>query len=168
MAVLTAFRHHAWATKGFIDACSGLTAAQLDEPIAAIYGSVLDTLRHIVGADTWYLWVVSDGHQGRGRQDDAALSFTDVRDLAVENAEGWERLLKQVDLTDEDRDVVATRLDGTERHATLGVRLAQALHHGSDHRSQVATALTHLGIEPPDLDVWSWGEAHGKSRSTPT
>jgi uncharacterized damage-inducible protein DinB len=31
------------------------------------------------------------------------------------------------------------------------------LNHGSDHRSQICTALTTLGIEPPKIDVMSYG-----------
>jgi uncharacterized damage-inducible protein DinB len=44
----------------------------------------------------------------------------------------------------------------------VGVRLAQALHHGTDHRSQICTALTSLGVEPPAIDVWDYGLANGR------
>jgi uncharacterized damage-inducible protein DinB len=49
------------------------------------------------------------------------------------------------------------RDDGSETHAPIGIRLAQALHHGTDHRSQICTALTTLGVEPPEIDVWDFG-----------
>ena len=49
----------------------------------------------------------------------------------------------------------ARRLHG--RDATIGIRLAQVLHHGSDHRSQISTALTTLGHAPPEFDVWAYG-----------
>jgi uncharacterized damage-inducible protein DinB len=44
----------------------------------------------------------------------------------------------------------------------MGIRLAQALHHGTDHRSQICTALTTLGVEPPSIDVWDFGERDGR------
>jgi uncharacterized damage-inducible protein DinB len=47
--------------------------------------------------------------------------------------------------------------DGYERTAPLAFRLAGTLNHGSDHRSQICTALTTLGIEPPKIDVMSYG-----------
>jgi uncharacterized damage-inducible protein DinB len=53
--------------------------------------------------------------------------------------------------------------DGFTRDATVGVRLAQALHHGSDHRSQICTALTSLGVEPPGIDLWEYGLQSGRS-----
>jgi uncharacterized damage-inducible protein DinB len=52
--------------------------------------------------------------------------------------------------------VVRRRDDGSESQAPLGIRLAQATHHGTDHRSQVCTALTTLGVEPPAIDVWDY------------
>ena len=55
--------------------------------------------------------------------------------------------------------------DGWEFHQPAGLRLAQAIHHGTDHRSQVCTALTSLGIEPPEIDLWAYGEATGRTRS---
>jgi uncharacterized damage-inducible protein DinB len=63
---------------------------------------------------------------------------------------------------DPDEDVVRHRDDGTDSHGPRGVRLAQALQHGTDHRSQICTALTTLGIEPPEIDVWAWAAEEGR------
>ena len=38
------------------------------------------------------------------------------------------------------------------------------IQHGTDHRSQVCTALTSLGVEPPEIDLWDYGEATGRTR----
>jgi uncharacterized damage-inducible protein DinB len=61
---------------------------------------------------------------------------------------------------DPDEVLVRRRDDGSESHAPAGIRLAQVPHHGSDHRSQIATALTQLGITPPEMDVWdmAWSQ----------
>jgi len=58
--------------------------------------------------------------------------------------------------------VVRRRDDGSESHAPLGIRIAQVIHHGTDHRSQVCTALTNLGIEPPAIDAWDFGWENGR------
>ena len=39
------------------------------------------------------------------------------------------------------------------------VILVQAFNHATEHRSQVCTILTTLGIEPPDLSGWEWSLA---------
>jgi uncharacterized damage-inducible protein DinB len=41
------------------------------------------------------------------------------------------------------------------------------VHHGTDHRSQVCTALTRLGVEPPEIDVWAWAWSRGTLLETP-
>ena len=55
------------------------------------------------------------------------------------------------------------RDDGSATEAPIGIRLAQAIHHGTDHRSQICTALTTLGIEPPFIDVWDFGGSRARS-----
>jgi uncharacterized damage-inducible protein DinB len=57
--------------------------------------------------------------------------------------------------------------DGSLSHAPLGVRLAQVVHHGTDHRSQICTALTSIGVEPPLIDVWDYAEKDGRISLTP-
>jgi uncharacterized damage-inducible protein DinB len=44
----------------------------------------------------------------------------------------------------------------------MGIQLAQALHHGTDHRSQICTALTTLGVAPPAIDVLTFGLQDGR------
>jgi uncharacterized damage-inducible protein DinB len=68
----------------------------------------------------------------------------------------WSQLLTEE--LDPDVVLVRHRDDGSETHAPLGIRLAQALHHGTDHRSQICTVLTTLGVEPPAIDVWDFAE----------
>jgi uncharacterized damage-inducible protein DinB len=53
------------------------------------------------------------------------------------------------------------------RSLIAGDRLAHALHHGTDHRSQICTALTSLGVKPPGIDVWESGEREAGERGTP-
>jgi uncharacterized damage-inducible protein DinB len=36
------------------------------------------------------------------------------------------------------------------------------VHHGTDHRSQICTILTTLGIEPPPIDVWDYADQDGR------
>ena len=34
--------------------------------------------------------------------------------------------------------------------------LLQAINHGTEHRSQIATVLTQHGVEPPSMDGWTF------------
>jgi len=154
-----AFAHHVWATTRLIDACLQLRPGELETAVLGTYGSIIETMRHLVGADSDYVSIMTG--------DTAHLVDADQMDLpallvVIENDDVlWSELLAR----DLDPDAMVHEIDeddGYERDATIGVRLAQALHHGTDHRSQICTALTTLGVEPPGLDVWSYGLQAGR------
>ncbi len=159
-----AFAHHAWATERLIEACRKLTPEQLRAPCLGTYGSIIATLRHLVASDRWYLSFFPSGATLAALDEDADTSLAELRLAVATNASAWAALLAAG--IDPDEDVVERDLEG-EFHAPVGIRLAQVIHHGSDHRSQVCTALTSLGIEPPEIDVWAFAEAAGRTRAVP-
>ena len=93
--------------------------------------------------------------------EEAETSLDQLRSLTTSCGTTWMDVLARE--LDPDADVVEFG-DGWEFHAPTGIRLAQVVHHGTDHRSQVCTALSSLGITPPDIDVWAFAEATGRSR----
>ena len=157
-----AFDHHVWATVHLLDACATLTADQLDTNVTGTYGSIIDTLRHLVGADVAYLDVLA-GDQPPFDEESATLA--DLRSRMVAHLRAWAGVIG--DDPDPDTPSIRYRDDGSEGHAPTGIRLAQVLHHGTDHRSQVCTTLTSLGIEPPEIDVWAFAESQGRYQEVP-
>lgn len=153
-----AFDHHAWATIRVLDACADLDEDQLATTVPGTYGSILDTLRHLVGADASYLFVLSGGRAAE--IDEAAMDVAALRAVMEANGPIWSQLLAEE--LDPDVVVVRHREDGSESHAPAGVRLAQVIHHGTDHRSQVCTALSVLGREAPAIDVWDYAWQDGR------
>ncbi len=159
-----AFAHHVWATLRLIDVCIKLSPEQRATPVPGTYGSIDDTMRHLVGGDSWYLFDIT-GDRDR-RIEEARLDFSELRAAMEADGTAWTRLLSQ----GPDPDAMIREVDETDgfmRDAPYGIRLAQALHHGTDHRSQICTALTSLGIEPPSIDVWDFGLAAGRSVDLP-
>jgi len=157
-----AFGHHVWATVRVIDACRSLSPDQLESVVPGTYGSILSTLRHTVGADCSYLALLSNRRVAEIDED--ALGLPELREAIERNGPIWAELVAG-DL-DPDETVVRRRDDGSESSAPLGVRLAQSIHHGTDHRSQVCTALTVLGIEPPEIDVWDFARSQDRLSET--
>ena len=95
------------------------------------------------------------------------MDLGELRSAMEVNGARWSQLL-----ADElDPDSVITQVDhddGYRKDATVGIRFAQGLHHGTDHRSQICTALTSLGVEPPPIDVWDFGvEDRARGRDLP-
>jgi uncharacterized damage-inducible protein DinB len=162
-ALEDAFAHHVWATLRVIDACLELDPEQLGTGAEGTYGSILDTMRHLVGADASYLSTLTDGHVSRIDED--AMDLAELRALMEGYGAAWSELLARA--PDPEAVLVRHRDDGSETHAPISIRLAQALHHGTDHRSQICTDLTALGVEPPLIDVWDYGEQDGRVIEVP-
>jgi len=161
--LLDAFGHHVWATLRVLDVCVELSDEQLATNVPGTYGSILDTLRHTVGSDAWYLHVMTRG--ARPNIDEDQLDLASLRREMVRDADEWTALLATA--IDPDETLVRRHEDGSETQAAWGIRLAQAVHHGTDHRSQVCTALSALGVEPPAIDVWDYAETQGKVHEVP-
>jgi len=152
-----AFDHHVWASLRLMDVCLELTPEQLETSVPGTYGSIFDTMRHLVGADASYLVVTSGG--SFPRIDEESMTLAELRAQMATHGDAWRGVLDG----DPDPATVLTRNrdDGSSTEAPVGIRLAQVVHHGTDHRSQICTALTTLGIEPPYIDVWDYGEQAG-------
>jgi uncharacterized damage-inducible protein DinB len=153
-----AFNHHVWATLRLMDACAELDSSQLETAAPGTYGSILDTMRHTVEADCNYLYVMSE-HQHQPIDEDSADMAVLRTEMDAHGAE-WMAILDAD--PDPDRSLVRNRDDGSSTTAAIGIRLAQVVHHGTDHRSQICTALTSLGVEPPLIDVWDYGLTVGR------
>jgi uncharacterized damage-inducible protein DinB len=157
------FAHHVWATLRVMDVCARLSPDQLGAMAPGTFGSILDTLRHIVAADSSYLFVLTGGRVQP--VDEERMDLAELRSSMERFGDAW------MDLLAEDLDqaalLVRHRDDGSSTTAPTGIRLAQVLHHGTDHRSQICTTLTTLGIEPPEIDVWDFGLADGRVVEAP-
>ncbi|MCI0634962.1 MAG: hypothetical protein L0206_13750 [Actinobacteria bacterium] len=158
-----AFAHHVWASLRVIDGCLKLSPEQLQTAVPGTYGSILDTARHLVGADASYLYVTSGGRTPIIDED--LMSLPELRVQMEGHGAAWSGVL--ADGLAPDTVLVRHRDDGSETHAPVSIRFAQALHHGTDHRSQICTVLTTLGIEPPLIDVWDFGERDGRVTEIP-
>jgi uncharacterized damage-inducible protein DinB len=53
-------------------------------------------------------------------------------------------------------DIVRLDWDGTPRDVPKTIILNQVINHATEHRSQIMTIMTQLGIDPPDLQSWAY------------
>jgi len=156
-----ALAHHTWASDRLLETCASLTREQLVTPVPGTYGPIIATLAHMVATDGWYLSFFLE-FENPIAEEDTDVTIDQLRAANAANGERWQSILA------EDRDPesdIVEHGDGWDFHTPLGFRYAQAVHHGTDHRSQVCTGLTALGIEPPEIDVWKYGEETKRSRA---
>ena len=146
-----AFQHHLWATDKLIEHLRGLPQEALGAGGAGVYGEVLATLSHMLGADGRYLTYIEGDSPPPGN--DTTRSLDELADELREHALRWRLALARIDALDV---TLARRGERPEMPHATGLLFAQALHHGTDHRTQICTVLSANGFESPDLDVWEY------------
>ena len=149
------FRHNLWANLRILEACAALTGEQLDARMAGGFGSIRDTLQHIVTSEQSYFSRISTG-QRLNRPDDApALTAAELVASARTTGSGLIEWAPRVRAD----DTVAIDWDGTPREVPKSIILTQAINHATEHRAQIMAILTQLGIEPPYLAGWEYFES---------
>jgi uncharacterized damage-inducible protein DinB len=154
--LIDAFRHNAWSNRKMLACCRELTPAQMDATVIGAYGSIIDTLWHIVASEAGYYFRLADQQPAWDRRARQPPSLDELTARAEEMAVRWEEFLTKP--FDAERLLVYQWEDGTHRNVPAGVVLAQAIHHGSDHRSQINTIFTSIGVAPLELGVWEYAE----------
>src|SRR3954470_11757397 len=86
-----AFAQHVWATTRLIDVCLALAPEQLAAEVPGAYGSILATMRHLVGGDCYYLSHFR-GDPARLIDEDA-MDLRQLRSVIEANGKTWSRLL---------------------------------------------------------------------------
>ena len=154
-----AFAHHTWSAVRLIDAYRELTDEQLNTPVPGTYGSAIDTLRHVVESDADYLNILLGMPEPWFDLSQASLS--DLQTMTELCAEGWSSFLG----TNPNPDAMVREVDpddGYIRDAPIAIRLAEALYHANEHRTQILAILYTLGVPAPRISVWDYGAAEGR------
>jgi uncharacterized damage-inducible protein DinB len=147
-------RHNTWANGTLLDFCRALDPARLDERAVGTYGSLYGTLQHLVGAEQWYVQLLTGEIIGARIRRDQRHTIDELASVA---AAIGARELTVAASDDPDRQIVMD--EGKGPRTTVGVILAQLVHHGNEHRTQATTILGANGIEPPAVSAWAYGRA---------
>lgn len=150
--LITLFGHHRWANLRLLEVCAALTEEQLDATMIGAYGAIRDTLQHIVTAEQSYFSRISTGQPRRRPADAPSLSLAEMSESLRTTGEGFLSWAPQVGAN----ETVTVDWDGEPRHVPKTVILTQVINHATEHRAQVMAMLTQLGIEPPELDGWTY------------
>ena len=146
------FEHNNWANLQIIQACSALTGEQLDaKPQSATKGSIRDTLSHLVSAQRGYLALLTLPVEARPK---APVAFAELEESARSSGEGLLALAGE-ELGKFPQTGLQTR-DGY--YVEPWVVMVQIINHATEHREQIKSMLSAIGVTPPEIDGWSYGE----------
>jgi uncharacterized damage-inducible protein DinB len=148
------FEHNHWANQQIIKACAALTDEQLDAPpTSATYGSIRSTLTHLVGAQYSYLRTLT-------------LPLDERREgVSV----AWGEVEASEHMSSAALTALARDPSGIFQPTPLRTRdgyfvepfvvMVQIINHATEHREQIKSMLTALGVTPPEIDGWQYGFA---------
>jgi uncharacterized damage-inducible protein DinB len=157
------FKHNNWANKRIIQVCSALSDELLDaEPQSATKGTIRRTLRHLVGSQQHYISLLTGI---KPRFDWQAFP-------------PFAELLESASISGEELLALARDVSGKLPQANLQtedgysvepwVVMVQAINHATEHREQIKSMLSSLGVTPPEMDGWTYGEVTNAITPPPT
>ena len=169
--MLRQMRHDVWATERLLAFCRGLRSEQLELTVPGTYGSIRQTLAHIVRSDEGYLirllgTLLHEPPFG----DDPKVTLDEIGTHVAHVKDAIERLFARGDV-EADRVIADTPLRrgrSPRFEMAAWVPATQLVHHGSDHRAQIGTILGANGVEGPDVQVWPYAMDLGASREVAT
>ena len=146
------FDYSYWANRRLFEVLSDLTPEEFTRTVAGSYGSIRNTLVHVLNAEK--LWLERCGGPSRG-----AYLEPDVFPTVESLVEAWGEVERQFraflsGLRDEDLSRHIEVILGGTRHASapLGEMLLHAALHPIHHRGQVALLIRELGHAPGNFD----------------
>jgi len=146
------FEHNNWANQKIVEACSKLTDDQLDAPPqSATEGTIRSTLLHLVVAQYNYLRLLTLPLEKR--EDKVWIEFSEIQE-SLQNS--GEELLQLAKDTSKLPAIPIQTKDGYFVEAW--VLMVQIINHATEHREQIKSMLTAVGITPPSIDGWDYGE----------
>jgi uncharacterized damage-inducible protein DinB len=155
------FHYNHWAMRQMLDFCQRQPAGLLEQIVVGTDRSILHTLTHLIGSEQEYLQELLGIELASPLRAGQVLTLDEVRQRCDAFLPHWETALERLDRLD-----VTIPADGPEPEIPHGQDLLclQALQHGIDHRAQICTTLTTLGLEPPRIDGWEYWRAEHPSK----
>ncbi len=152
-------RHNTMMNDRLVEVCRRLTAEQLAATVEGTFGSVGATLVHVAESQVGYARRFLDRDRPEPLPEEPFPGFEALTERYALANGMLEEAAARAD-TDHEVQVSGDDPPGTWR-MPAALLLLQAVNHATEHRSQVATILTQLGVEPPEMDGWEFFFASG-------
>jgi uncharacterized damage-inducible protein DinB len=154
------YEHNLWANQLMLEACAKLSNEQLDATTAGTYGTIRNTLIHLVGAEERYVTMLTSRPPIPVlREHEPFPGFEEL--ISASKASG-QSLIDIANSAVAGDILRGKRRNGASYEIVNTVVLTQAINHATEHRAHINSVLTHLGLGPLDLDGWAYGDSHGQ------
>jgi uncharacterized damage-inducible protein DinB len=154
--LLEFIRYNNWANWQVLQACLELGDDPLDAAIPGAYGTIRETLGHILRAEAYYVDLLTGSRPQPpfSREDrpdlDTIMAYQDQVASALEatvNSVDPAKVIREVD-------------EGQEYFYQALAVYIQVINHGIEHRTNITTLLNQGLQKPPEVDGWGYLSAH--------
>lgn len=148
--------HHIWSNDTLYAFCETLTDEQLALTGPGTFGTVHKTLVHIAEAEQTYLSRIPDTGITKTLDDEAEplAPVAELRESLRETGAAWRTVVER---WPDDHPINYVK-HGEREHKSVSFSVVQMLDHGSEHRNHIRTVVSTHGIEPPEIDGWTWDD----------
>jgi uncharacterized damage-inducible protein DinB len=145
-----------WANQQVLRACEHLSDNELAERIPGAYGTIRDTLEHIVQGETFYLKLLAGSYPEPPFKWEDRPGLTEVTAYAAQVGQSMVEMARQT----LPNDPVTEEDGGKQFHYQALAVFIQIINHGIEHRTNITTVLNQGPYKPPKVDGWGYFEAH--------
>jgi uncharacterized damage-inducible protein DinB len=146
------YDYNYWARDQQLAACGTLAPEQLAQPLGSSFGSLRDTLTHLLGAEWAWLQRFNGQSPRSFPGNEELLTLEAIRSRWREVEEGMRAYLRALTLEMLAAPLTYQNFKGETWSYPLWQTLVHLANHGTYHRGQVTMALRQLGARPPALD----------------
>jgi uncharacterized damage-inducible protein DinB len=145
------YAHNAWANALVFEISRGVDRVALEENAPGTYGTLAETLTHLVSVEDAYLRMLRDESLAAmgPREEYHAHDMDWFAERSRELGRAYADLLASVDAAFFDQPL---RVPWFDFPLTKHDGLLQVLTHSAQHRAQVFSVLGERGVKVPDLD----------------
>jgi uncharacterized damage-inducible protein DinB len=156
------YLYNHWANQRVLASVTPLSGEQFTRDMGNSFGSVRDTVAHILGAE--WIWL----ERWLGRSPRALLPASDFPTVAA-IGERWatveqdrNRFIQSLTPAQLQEPVAYINTRGQDFTYPLWQQMAHVANHSTYHRGQVTTLLRQLGAEPQNTDFLTYYDTEGK------
>ncbi len=145
-------RYNNWANKQILAICQKLAADQLAAAAPGAYGTILDTLQHMVRAEADYVARLN----GTPFKWEDQPTLAGLAGVAGQAADAMLDAVQRIPPT----NMVHEEEGNLTMDYQARVLFMQVIEHGIEHRTNITTILNSLGVLTPELDLWGYMWTH--------
>jgi len=160
--IQTLYHYSGWANQRIMDTASKATAEQFLAEVGVSYGSLRDTLVHIMSSQ--WMWLMRwTGSSPRSRLEaDEYPDLASIRARWGEIEADSQQFLSELTPARLGGVVDYLTIEGEPRSYPLWQLMLQQVNHATQHRSEAAVMLTQFGHSPGDLDFVVYLRQHSQ------